>query len=281
VRYRLLVVDVDGTLVGASGEVEPRVADALARARDAGIQIALSTGRTPPACAAFIEALGLAGPHIFFDGGLVMDPADPRPVLERRVDAAATAELLAFVQAWDISAEVYTRDGYYTSRLTPEIEAHAALQRCRPVEADIDALLGSGEVVKAELVLASPAQVAAVRAHEPAVAGRLRLSWATAPALPHLTFVNVVDPGVSKGNAVATLARHLAVPPSAVVAVGDSANDLPMFAVAGLAVAMGNAPGPVQAAAHLVAGRVDEGGLADLIERHLLPAAPGAPIAAS
>ena len=269
-RYRLLVVDVDGTLVGSDGEIAPGAAAAVARARAAGLPVALSTGRTPPACTGFLTELALTGPHIFFDGGLVLDPAADEPVLERRAAPEAVAELLDFARRQDLAVELYTRTGYYVGAITPEVEAHAALQRWQPVVADLDRVLAGGQVIKAELVLSRPEAVAAVRAFEPRLAGRLRLSWATAPGLPGISFVNVVNPYVSKGHAVATLAEYFGIPPAAVVAVGDSANDLPMFTVAGLAVAMANAPAAVREAAHLVTGRVDEGGLAHLIDHYLL-----------
>jgi hydroxymethylpyrimidine pyrophosphatase-like HAD family hydrolase len=65
------------------------------------------------------------------------------------------------------------------------------------------------------------------------------------------------------------LADHLGLPLSAVVAVGDSANDVPMFEVAGLAIAMGNAPDHVQRAAQVVTGPVNAGGLAEAIDRYV------------
>ena len=169
-----------------------------------------------------------------------------------------------------LTVELYTRDGYYVRTITPEVEAHAILQRCAPIVADLAEVLAGGAVIKAEFVVRTEAAVAAVRAFEPSVAGRLRFSWATAPGLPDFTFVNIVAPGVSKGEAMRRIIDHVGLTPAEVVAVGDSANDLPMFAVAGLAVAMGNAPAAVRQAAHLVAGTVEDDGLAEVIRQRVL-----------
>jgi Cof subfamily protein (haloacid dehalogenase superfamily) len=270
--YRLLVVDVDGTLAGAGGSVSPGVVAAVRAAEAAGVRVALSTGRTVLACRPFLDELPMRGPHIFFDGGLVLDPAIDAPVLLRQVDPDAAAAALAFGQAAGLTVELYTRDGYYVRAITPEVEAHAILQRCAPTVADLAGVLAGGAVIKAEFVVRTDAAVAAVRAFEPTVADRLRFSWATAPGLPDFTFVNVVAPGVSKGEAMRRIIDHLGLSPAAVVAVGDSANDLPMFAVAGLAVAMGNAPAAIQQAAHLVTGTVEEDGLAAVIRQRVLGA---------
>jgi hypothetical protein len=268
-HYRLIVADVDGTLVGADGRLAPGATAAVRRAEAAGARVALSTGRTPPACAGILAELPATGPHIFFDGGLVLDGATEPPVLLQRVDPAAVLAVLAFAEAAGLTAEVYTRDGYYVGRQTPEVAAHAALQGCAPVVTDLAEVVAGGEVIKAELVIAGEASRAAVRAFEPELAGRLRFSWATAPGLPHLSFINLVAPGVSKGAALAAAARHLGLALAQTVAIGDSANDLPMFEVAGLAVAMGNAPAAVQQAAHRVTGPVEAGGFAEAVERLL------------
>lgn len=268
--YRLIVMDVDGTLVGADGHLAPGATSAVRAAEQAGVTVALSTGRTPPACSAFLENLGLAGPHIYFDGGLVTDWDGRVTVLERRAVPDALRDALRFAASANVAVELYTRDGYFTRSMTPEVEAHAALQGCAPIITELDGIVATGEVIKAEFVLSSPESVTAARAFADAVAGRLRLSWATAPGLPGITFVNIVAPSVSKGEAVRALAAHVGAPLGAVMAVGDSANDIPMFHVAGLAVAMGNAPKSVRDAAHVVTGDVDNGGLAEAIRRHAL-----------
>jgi Cof subfamily protein (haloacid dehalogenase superfamily) len=273
VRYRLLVVDVDGTLVGADARVAPAVVQAVQAAVRAGVRVAISTGRTPPACGRYLTTLALNGPQIYFDGSLVLDPADPTPVFERRVDAAGAAAVVAFAQAAGLTVELYTRDGYYVAAVTPEVVAHAALQGCEPVVTDLAAVLAGGQVIKAELVLSTDVARAAVRAFAPIQADQVRFSWATAPGLPRLSFINIVDPTVNKGEAIRALAAHLDLPLSAVVAVGDSPNDVPMFAVAGLAIAMGNAPEAVRQAAHVVTGPVEVDGLAAAIDRYVLDAA--------
>jgi Cof subfamily protein (haloacid dehalogenase superfamily) len=269
-RYRLVMVDVDGTLAGAGGQVSPVVAAALREAEAAGVRVALSTGRTVAACRDYLDDLGLSGPHTFFDGSLVLDPRTGATVLAARIDPAAAAEVVAFGAEQGLSVELYTRDGYYVAAIAPETIDHAALQGVTPAVADLPAVLAGGDVIKAEFVLSDDDGVAAVRALETRLAGRLRFSWATAPGLPHLTFVNVVDPRVSKGAALAATADYLGVPLAAVAAIGDGHNDVAMFQAAGLSIAMAGAPPAVRAAARVVTGAVEEDGLATALARHIL-----------
>jgi Cof subfamily protein (haloacid dehalogenase superfamily) len=269
-RYRLLVADVDGTLVRADGGIAPAVAAAVDAARSAGLMVALSTGRTVAACAPLLADLALDGAHIFFDGALVLDPAAGMPVLEERIAPRAAAAVLDFARAHRLTIEFYTRDGYYVEHVTAEVAAHAALQRHPATVADLTAVLASGEVIKAELVLADDEARALVRAFAAGQAGQARYSWATAPGLPHLSFINIVPPHVSKGSGLRALAARAGLDLAAVAAIGDSANDIPMFAEAGLAIAMGNAPTAVRAAAHVVTDPVEADGMATAIERFLL-----------
>ncbi|MFH1003018.1 MAG: HAD hydrolase family protein, partial [Chloroflexota bacterium] len=99
---------------------------------------------------------------------------------------------------------------------------------------------------------------------------RLRFSWAMTPAYPEVHFVNIVDPRVSKGKALAALTSYLGIALDEVMVVGDGTNDLPLLALAGLAVAMGNAPDEVKQAADHVTADVDRSGLAAAIARFLL-----------
>ncbi|MFC2013701.1 HAD family hydrolase [Chloroflexota bacterium] len=77
-KYKLLVEDVDGTLLDGKGEISGEDKDALARACRSGVQISLSSGRVLQACLGIIDKLSLDGYHIFFDGALVSDPGQDR-----------------------------------------------------------------------------------------------------------------------------------------------------------------------------------------------------------
>jgi hydroxymethylpyrimidine pyrophosphatase-like HAD family hydrolase len=85
---------------------------------------------------------------------------------------------------------------------------------------------------------------------------------AGSPRTPELTYVNATHPDADKGRALVRAAEHLGVDLADVVAVGDAANDLSMLAVAGTAIAMGQAEAEVLDAAHLVVPDVDAHGVA-------------------
>ncbi|GAH89131.1 unnamed protein product, partial [marine sediment metagenome] len=87
---------------------------------------------------------------------------------------------------------------------------------------------------------------------------------------PDVDFINVVDPEVSKGNALEALASYMGIPLTEVMVIGDGTNDISLFALAGLSVAMNNAPLEVKAVANYITLDVDHSGVAAAINRFLL-----------
>jgi Cof subfamily protein (haloacid dehalogenase superfamily) len=267
-RYRLLVTDVDGTLIGASLCPSPRVVAALRRARRAGWRVALCTGRVPRACAELLSALDLDGLHIFFDGALVGDLAGRQVITMERLPPASAERLVLAAEEAGLNLELYTPDGYFVARRDELSALHSRIQGIPDREANLRALARSEPVIKAEFVVGAEGR-AAVRRLAEAFASELRFSWAKVAGHPALSFVNVVEASVSKATGLRALAAAYDVPLSEVVAVGDGHNDLPLLAAAGLGVAMGNAPAAVRAQVPVVTDGVEADGLAVFIERLL------------
>lgn len=277
-----MCVDVDGTLVGASGRVPDDVWPAAARARATGLRLALCSGR-----AAFgdarrhAERLDADGWHVFQNGASVVhlpsgqSRSTPLPV-------APLAALRAHAESAGWLVELYDDAGYAVEPRTAAHEAvarrHAALLGV-PYAPRPHAALG-GAPVRA-LVIVPRADEAAVLAAEPP---GLTAGASTSPAMPELTFVNVTAAGVDKGLALRAVAAAYGLDAARVMMVGDGLNDLPALGVAGHPVAMGNAEPEVRAAVLARGGRVvgdvDAGGLAEALAvaaALALPAGAAAP----
>src|SRR4051812_24738493 len=107
-RYRILALDVDGTLLDPDGTLRPRTADAVARASRAGIRPVLCTGRRYRRARPVAEQLGLDAPLVCNSGAIVKDPADHRTLWRADFDAALLAELLLVFDALDEPALSFT-----------------------------------------------------------------------------------------------------------------------------------------------------------------------------
>ena len=269
-KYKLLVVDIDGTLVGRGGTVSAKDRKALAQASNAGIKVALSTGRVPSASLNIINHLSLDGVHIFCDGALVSNPAQSQEVYVQPLDKAIVREAIEFARANDIYLELYSATHYFVEQETWATEIHRQFFGLEPTVVNFTKLWKRERIIKAELMTSTPQEAAKARSFYIQFDGRLHFSRVRTPAYPNVDFINVLAPEVSKGKALEALVSHLGVSISEVMAVGDGVNDISVLSAAGLAVAMDNAPPEVKTVAHYITLDVDRSGLATAIKKFLL-----------
>jgi Cof subfamily protein (haloacid dehalogenase superfamily) len=267
-NYKLLVVDIDGTLLGSRGGISEEDKQALAAARRVGVKVCLSTGRASQGCHWVIDELSLDGYHIFFDGALVWGV--DRELYVEPLDMGVVREVVDFVRQNDIYLELYSATDYFVEWENWATEIHRNYFKLEPRVIDFGHLRGGQKFVKGGLITRDEEEVAKARSFRTRFDRSLRFSVARSPAYPGVEFINVLAPEVSKGKALTTLAAHLGIPLSEVMAIGDGTNDISLLSVAGLAVAMGNATDEVKAVAHEVTEDVSESGVAAAVNRFLL-----------
>ena len=269
-RYKLLVIDVDGTLLDKDGNVSAEDREALAKVRRSGIQVSLSTGRVVQACLGVINQLSLDGYHMFFDGALVSDPDGNREIYVQPIRQEIVKQAVEFARQNDIYLELFSSTHYFVEQESWFSEIRREFFGIEPTLVDFTDLWEQERFVKAQLITSSPEEAAKAKKFYTHFDGKLRFSWAKTPAYPDLDWINVIAPGVSKGKALEALASHLEISLDEVMAVGDGTNDIPLLTSAGLAVAMGDAPAEVKAVADYITLDIDHNGLAAAIEKFLL-----------
>ncbi len=256
---RLVAFDLDGTLIDDRLTVSERLRRAVARARAAGIQVTLATGRTWTATRPFVEALGIDVPVLCYQGGAIVDPRTGRWLLHRALPPERVRAALLRVRSLGPEPLLFLDDRIYVRapclslilyrRYSPELP-------WRPVGEPAAFLraLGRGptKVVFADV---SPQRLQALRRGLRSTAG----GWARV-LRSHRFFLELLPQDVDKGTGLAELARLLGVSREAVAAVGDQENDLPMLRWAGLGLAVANAvPACRQAADQILPPPWEEG----------------------
>jgi Cof subfamily protein (haloacid dehalogenase superfamily) len=267
-NYKLLVVDIDGTLLGKQGGISEEDKQALAAARQAGVKVCISTGRASQGCHWVIDELSLDGYHIFFDGALVSGP--DRELYVEPLDMGVVREVVDFVRQNDIYLELYSATDYFVEWENWATEIHRNYFKLEPRVIDFGQLRGGQKFVKGGLITRDEEEMAKAKSFRARFDRSLRFSVARSPAYPGVEFINVLAPEVSKGKALTTLVSHLGVPLSEVMAIGDGTNDISLLSIAGLAVAMGNATDEVKAVAHEVTEDVSKSGVAAAVKQFLL-----------
>jgi Cof subfamily protein (haloacid dehalogenase superfamily) len=266
---RLIVVDVDGTLIGASRSISPGVRYAVNAATQRGVQVVLCTGRPEFGTRRYVEELALPGFHIFDAGAYIADPFTEAVLYQHGIERSLARRLLEYARQANLHLEVYVGTKYYVERENEQSRIHVEVMQHKPIIANLDEVIASQQVTKMEIITLSEAENASVHDLADHFADEVELGWATAPGTT-AGFINVMAKGVSKGEAVLRLADYLAIPIAQVMGVGDGMNDEPMLRVVGVSVAMGDAPEQLKSQATWVTRTVAEDGLALAIERFVL-----------
>lgn len=269
-RYKLLVVDIDGTLVNREGEISDENLEALALAGDAGIHISLCTGRSVHSARRYIDQLGLDNHHIFFDGALVSRPDLSQPIYLQTIAGDCVRQMLAFAREHDLNLEMASVDRFFSERETWSTQAKRQYFDIETTIGDMSRLWESEAIIRGDIAIASEQDQAKVDAFIAAFRDRLQFSSAYSPRFAEAAFINVIAPGLSKGKALAALAAHLDIELTDTVAVGDWLNDISLLETAGLGVAMGNAHEDLKKVADHVTADVEADGLAAAIREFLV-----------
>lgn len=257
---KLVGIDVDGTLVGASGEVPATVWSAADRARAAGIRLVLCSGRPAFGVALdYARRLDATGWHIFQNGASVLDLGSGR---SRSIGLSADVRAALVTQSrrgGDV-LELYTDRDYATESTSAWAREHAELLGVPFAPRSFDTL--EDEIVRAQW-LVDLDDVGRIVNSPPA---GLEVAVSSSPLMPRTAFVGMTRAGVNKGSGLQSIAAEYGIDLREVMYVGDAENDLSALKVAGYPVAMANASRPVRAAASRIVGHVDEGALAQALQ---------------
>jgi hypothetical protein len=273
-RVRLLVLDIDGTLLDPSGQLTAPTIAAVRAAVASGCVVTLATGRRFRTARPIAAALGLELPILVQNGALVKDSVTEEVLYHRHLSCAAAVVAVEYLWHAGLQPIVYENafvgESVFTGPIERDGEVTSAYfarrpedyQRCKTVEALIPTV--------------APLEVAAVD-------DGARLS-AVAPGLMHpgfrlinttyssgAGFLEVLDANCSKAGALHELARRMDIPIAQTMAIGDNLNDLELLAAAGIGVAMANARPEVLAVAEHATASNAEDGVAKAIARFVLP----------
>jgi Cof subfamily protein (haloacid dehalogenase superfamily) len=279
-RYRILALDVDGTLLDAGSTLRPRTAAAVARAARAGIRPVLCTGRRYRRARPIAEQLGLDAPLVCNSGALVKDPADHGTLWRADFDATLLGAVLELFRAHDQDIVTFTDRApdefdFVVARAPTGRPLFDEYVRLNQSHAEVDPdWTGSGRVAAGgHFHLCAIGTRPEMLAFEQVILEQLTGQVQTfVQKSPHYTgtMCEVLRHDASKWSAILHLAERWGIDPAEICAVGDDMNDVPMLRGAGLGVAMGHAPDAVRAAADHVTADHDNDGVALVVDQILL-----------
>jgi Cof subfamily protein (haloacid dehalogenase superfamily) len=262
---KLLLADVDGTLVTQDKILTDRAIEAVHKLHDAGVIFAVTSGRPPRGMAMLIEPLDLQTPIAAFNGGLLVDRA--MTVIEQRVlPEELVVPVTDMMSSFSLDVWLYTGADWYVPKPDgPHVAREAWTVKFEPeiMTAGVSGLTGS----VAKLVGVSDDTDAVDRATS-AVHDKFGDHVTAATSQPY--YLDVTHPKANKGEVAKYLAARYGLMPDDIATIGDMPNDVLMFAHSGLSIAMGQSSTEVKRAARRVTTSNMDEGFANAVEKFIL-----------
>ena len=243
--------------------MHPRTREALARTRRTGLRVILVTGRMFQSVRRYARGAGLDDPVVCYQGAVVAEPQSGRWLRHVPIPLELARETIRAITDEGFGLNCYVGDELYVAEITPQARRYADFQdlQLHPV----GNLLAWLHEPPTKLVVIDDAEIldeleARMKAR---FDGRLYIS----KSLPY--FLEFASPDVTKGSGLAFVAEHLGFARERTVAFGDGENDIELIEWAGYGVAVANAHERVKAIADLICPRVDEEGVAQVLEAYL------------
>jgi Cof subfamily protein (haloacid dehalogenase superfamily) len=269
--YKLLVLDVDGTLLNEAMKITPRTKTALLKIQHLGVEIVLASGRPASGLTALAGELAMdrnGGYILSYNGGQIVRATTGELLFDKRIDTAMLPYLERTARKYGFPVFTYQEDVILTTdpdngRVREEAERNG--MRVKGVDDLAEAI--DRAPCKCMIVGEDEAELTALETH-----WKRRLAGSLDVFRSEPYFLEIVPQHVDKANTLSWLMETLGVEAKEIIAIGDGVCDVGMIQLAGLGVAMGNAQESVKACADHVTDSNGADGVATAVEKHILSA---------
>lgn len=267
---KMIVTDMDGTLLNSDLKISKRNLDAIKRVRAMGMKFVVATGRPDQLVKEYIEPLSMNDPMILYNGSVIGHPFQENRIYEKTLSKEDVRDICQYCADNEIICMAYTKTKII-SKPNYRVRFFEERNKKLPEEArsifddigDIDVIVNDYHVQKI-LIIENDLQKYNI------LKAKLEESNKYTIATSQKGFLDINPKGTSKGQALVNLAEHYRINLEDVIVFGDQDNDISMLKVAGTSIAMANASDHVKENADDVTLSNDEDGVAVWLEKHVL-----------
>jgi Cof subfamily protein (haloacid dehalogenase superfamily) len=275
-NIKLICIDMDGTLLNSKHEVSEKNKNALKKAKEMGINIAVTTGRLFCSARYYSDLLGIDTPVIASNGAYIKNKYEDEPILECPIPKDMLIDIYKIIKKHDLIVNSNSWNTFIRDAEIPEGHAYKTMNKDLPEGKKVNFIVNEDFISAINEFEGNLLKVIIVEDEN-----KDKL-WRAKEELQSIykDKLHIVSSGtnnfeimignVSKGNAVAYLADSLHIPSEEIMCIGDSENDISMLKFAGLGIAMGNGLQMVKDIADFVTDTNDNDGVAKAIEKFVL-----------
>lgn len=272
-KYKLIAIDMDGTLLNSQNKISDRNRNILFKAIEEGVTIVLATGRILRSALYYWELIGLNNPIIACNGALISDKNGEDIIYENPMNINSIKEVIKLAEENGIYYHFYDTDTFYSKEIGDGIlkyyesyENSLKKQQINLVmfQNPMGILNKKNPIIYKFIVIEDDLdKLLEFRVKLKDIEGiSISSSW--------YNNVEIMNKGVSKGTGLRHLMEILNIDKSEVIAIGDNENDISMFNMAGLAIGMENGAEGIKEHVHVITDTNDENGVAKAIEKYVL-----------
>lgn len=266
--YKLVAIDMDGTLLKEDKTISERTKKAIQSAREKGVTVVLATGRPIEGVSRYLEELNMYTEHDYvlsYNGALIQKTKSKEAVAKVALKGEDLHYLRKLSDELGVNIHAFSEErGLITPKNSKYTEVEAEINNIEIHEMNIDNIPDDEVMIKIMMI------------DEPEILGEaieklpkeVYEKYTVVRSAPF--FLEFLNKSVNKGVGVELLAKHLGVKQEEVITFGDAGNDLHMIEYAGLGVAMGNAFDEVKEAANYITDTNENDGVAKAIEKFIL-----------
>lgn len=259
-NYKLIVTDMDGTLLDNEHEISEENKTALLKATENGIHIAIATGRIYESTIKYAKILGVKAPIICCNGALVKE-YNGNIIYENKLKYDLCESIIDVLDKNEIYYQCFTSDTIFTPYINEWLKKYQMQEdlNIKIVETiDVKNNIKEEDILKFLVIEENSEKLKLVKK-------QLELIQGIEITKSFYNNIEIMNKGVNKGTAVENLAKYLKVDKSEVITFGDNYNDLSMIKYAGMGIAMGNAEDLIKDNANYVTCKNYEHGVAKAI----------------
>lgn len=268
-KYKLLVLDVDGTLLNQAGEITKRTLATLRKVQQMGVRIMLASGRPTYGLLPLAKMLELGtyeGYILSYNGGQIISAKNGEVVFERRINPEMLPYLEKKAKKNGFSIFTYNENRIITNNASDShIVDEAFINNMEIQQTDEFSLAVDYPPCKVVLVSDDEAALVDLEGH-----WKRRLNGVLDVFRTEDFFLEVVACGIDKANALAAFMNKAGISTEEIIAIGNGVADVTMLQMAGLGIAMGNAPDSVKRCVDYATLSNEEDGVAVAVEKAIL-----------
>ncbi|KEZ47052.1 Cof-type HAD-IIB family hydrolase [Metabacillus indicus] len=269
--YRLLALNIDGTLLRSNGRLEPSTREAVQYVQNKGVYVTLVTSRHFQMAKKLAKVLKINNLLVTHSGAFVSDKVD-RSLYENRISEEKTFNLVQVLETFDCNVRIVHERFSLGNRkkVSSSILGKTLLSPKDPLFYPVQFVESLGENLRDEPLAAPKLDVYFSEAESCLEAENVLTNAfeGITVKVKNPSMLEITAKGVSKENGLRLLGQHLGIAQEEMVAIGDAEDDINMIELAGLGVAMGNAPNAVKKAADWITRSNDDQGVAYMVKEH-------------